>query len=196
MTRRGPDRRVQKTRKLLQDALVELVASKGFEKVTIQDILDRANVGRSTFYTHFQDKHELLHSCFEEVQKLLEQHARSSSEFTRHSPDIEINDFTLSFFKFSERNYRLIKALLKQPDLAEYFSDSVIHYLNEPIKRHLAREKINTIPSEIICHYFVSAFFGVLKWWVSNDMPCTAEEIDSYFKQLSLPTIKNIVPES
>jgi len=47
------DRRVQKTRKLLQDALIELVAEKSYESVTIREILDRANVGRSTFYAHF-----------------------------------------------------------------------------------------------------------------------------------------------
>ncbi len=49
------DRRVQKTRKLLQDALIELVAEKGYEAVSIREILDKANVGRSTFYSHFED---------------------------------------------------------------------------------------------------------------------------------------------
>ena len=54
------DRRVQKTRQLLKDALVELILEEGYEAVTINEILDRANVGRSTFYIHFENKHELL----------------------------------------------------------------------------------------------------------------------------------------
>src|SRR5687768_3006202 len=54
------DRRIQKTRKLLLDALIALTIEKGYEKVTIQDIIDRANVGRSTFYSHFESKDQLL----------------------------------------------------------------------------------------------------------------------------------------
>jgi AcrR family transcriptional regulator len=59
------DRRIQRTRRLLQDALVGLILEKGYEAITVQDILDRANVGRSTFYEHFYDKDDLLLSSFE-----------------------------------------------------------------------------------------------------------------------------------
>ena len=58
MATKAPDRRVQRTRKLLQDALMALILEKGYEAVTIQDIIDRANVGRSTFYAHFLDKQQ------------------------------------------------------------------------------------------------------------------------------------------
>src|SRR5215213_8734136 len=68
------DRRVQKTRKLLQDALIELVAEKGYESVTVQEILEKGNVGRSTFYAHFQDKEHLLHSILERLNELFAQH--------------------------------------------------------------------------------------------------------------------------
>jgi len=64
------DRRVQKTRQLLQEALTGLIAEKGYDSITIQHILDRANVGRSTFYAHFQDKEQLLHSCFDSLNGL------------------------------------------------------------------------------------------------------------------------------
>lgn len=54
------DRRVGKTKRALTDALVQLVLEKGYEHVAVQDILDRANVGRSTFYSHFENKEQLL----------------------------------------------------------------------------------------------------------------------------------------
>ena len=188
------DRRVQKTRQILQKAIMELIVEKGFESIKVQDILDRANVGRSTFYAHYQDKGELLHSCFEEVRKLLEQHATVLSEGSRNSTNPEMfTDFTLKFFKFAERNCQLFKALLKQKDLAEFINDSLFDYLNDPFKRRMAREKYCSIPSEIVTHYFINAFSGILKWWINNDMPCTAEEIDRYFKQLAMPTIKSII---
>jgi AcrR family transcriptional regulator len=185
---------VQKTRKLLQDALVELISEKSFDAVKIQDILDKANVGRSTFYAHYQDKGELLHSCFEEVQKILEQHTAGLSSGFRKAPDFEYDfDFTLKFFKFAERNSRLIKAMLKHPGLTGQFVDSLVDLSNGPIRTHLAQEKNSDIPSEIIIHYFISAFLGTLKWWVSKDMPCTAEEADGYFKQLAQPTMRSLL---
>ena len=76
MPQNMPDRRVQKTRKLLQDALIELVAEKGYEAVSIQELLDRANVGRSTFYAHFQGKDQLLHSILDRLDELFGQHKK------------------------------------------------------------------------------------------------------------------------
>ncbi|MCB0097425.1 MAG: TetR/AcrR family transcriptional regulator, partial [Caldilineaceae bacterium] len=55
-----PDRRIQKTRRALQDALLTLIVERRYDKITVQDILDRANVGRSTFYAHYRDKDDLL----------------------------------------------------------------------------------------------------------------------------------------
>ena len=64
------DRRVQKTKKLLSDALVSLIVEKGYEDVSIQDILDRANVGRSTFYVHYENKEQLLLFGHEHLRNL------------------------------------------------------------------------------------------------------------------------------
>ena len=61
------DRRVQRTRQLLNRALMELIVEKGYDSVTVQDIIDRANLGRSTFYAHYQDKDDLLFSGIDEV---------------------------------------------------------------------------------------------------------------------------------
>src|SRR3954452_8603828 len=60
MAEKKEDRRIQRTRQLLLQALFSLIQEKGFDAVTVQDIIDRANVGRSTFYVHFVDKEDLL----------------------------------------------------------------------------------------------------------------------------------------
>src|SRR5262245_3678348 len=65
------DRRVRRTRELLRNAFVSLVHEKGYDRITVQDILDRADVGRSTFYAHFRDKEDLLRSGFEDVHAAL-----------------------------------------------------------------------------------------------------------------------------
>src|SRR5712692_10072592 len=70
------DRRVQRTRQLLQDALIAMVIEKGYDAVTIQDIIDRANVGRATFYAHFADKETLLHSRLEDLRSFIGERQR------------------------------------------------------------------------------------------------------------------------
>src|SRR5687767_3562998 len=61
------DRRVRRTRRLVQQALVELILEKGYDAVTVTDIIDRADVGRSTFYAHFTDKQDVLFSNLDEL---------------------------------------------------------------------------------------------------------------------------------
>ena len=71
MMKKAIDRRVQRTRQLLQDALISMMIEKGYEATTVQDIIDRANVGRVTFYAHFADKETLLSSRLEDVRSFL-----------------------------------------------------------------------------------------------------------------------------
>ena len=112
------DRRVQKTRKLLQDALIELVGEKGYETVSIRDILERANVGRSTFYAHFADKDQLLHSILDRLDELFEQHKKQISAASKNirTPDStevaqDISP-TLSLFQFVKQHHRFFKSML------------------------------------------------------------------------------------
>jgi AcrR family transcriptional regulator len=194
MIKNGADRRVQKTRKLLQDALIDLIAEKGLEAVRIQDILDKANVGRSTFYAHFQDKQELWYSCFDEVHKLLEEHALKLSEGRRNSLDNSPDgDFTLNLFRFVERNRVLFKALLGKQGVPAFVEEFLFPYFYEPLNRRILHDKRTSIPPEIVSHYFVSAFIGTVKWWTNQEKPCPSEEIDAYFKQLTRPSFKSIL---
>ncbi len=73
-----PDRRVQRTRQLLQDALIAMMIEKGYEATTVQDIIDRANVGRATFYAHFADRETLLASRIEDLRAMLTQQQRQA----------------------------------------------------------------------------------------------------------------------
>jgi AcrR family transcriptional regulator len=61
------DRRIQRTRELLQKSLIELISERGYDLITIQDIADRANIGRTAFYLHYNSKDELFVSCHEAI---------------------------------------------------------------------------------------------------------------------------------
>ena len=212
------DRRVQKTRKLLQDALIELVAEKGYESVTIREILDKANVGRSTFYAHFQDKDQLLHSILGRLDELFEQHEKQVFDVTKNFGKADNTDLTLglsptlSLFQFVGQNHRFFKAMLgnraygifARPVYDYVFAhvhgiftkpihDNMFAHLHEPFKMLVSREKYGSLEAEIAAHYFVSALMGILVWWVEKDMPCTAEEMDKLFRQLAMPGFKHVL---
>jgi len=207
------DRRVQKTHKLLQDALIQLVTEKTYESVSIREILERANVGRSTFYAHFQDKDQLLHSILDRLDELFDQHQKQFMDAKKNFGDADIMNLSQEFspmfslFQFVQQNHRFFKAMLgnrgygifAKPVYDYVFAhvhgiftnpihDNAIAHRHESFKSHQSNEKYSSLESEIAAHYFVSALMGLLVWWVDKDMPCTAEEIDRLFRQLAIPS--------
>ncbi|WP_152975350.1 TetR/AcrR family transcriptional regulator [Rhodococcus rhodochrous] len=122
------DRRVRRTRTELHRALIELLTEKGYDRVSVQDILDRADVGRSTFYHHFRDKDDLLVvSCTEYMQRAVEERARG-----RSSPWEPVR----TVFDLCEEYPRVYAAL------AGRRSDAVLvrataHMVREVLTRHL-----------------------------------------------------------
>src|SRR5947199_9210097 len=75
---RAEDRRIQRTQQLLRGALLSLIQEKGFEGLSVQDIIDRANVGRATFYAHFDNKEDLLASGIEGLKASLKERQRQA----------------------------------------------------------------------------------------------------------------------
>jgi AcrR family transcriptional regulator len=196
MAKKTLDRRVQRTRNLLKDALVELIAEKGLESVRIQDILDRANIGRSTFYTHFQDKHELLNSCFEEIHVMLEKHLMEALNGSIDPAHIEGSaDISLKTFQFAEEHFTLFKALLGKEGFTTFIKEMQLEHVPEWMGERWFPGRRPPAPVGVIVHYFVYAFVGVLRWWVNENKPCPAEQISRYFQQLALPSVRVLVAQ-
>ncbi len=210
MPPKAVDRRVQRTRRSLQEALIELVSEKGYEAITVQELLDRADVGRSTFYSHFQDKDELLHSILERLETLFSRHREQLSDAFQHYEDADHPNLMpglsplLGLFRFAGENQPFFKAMLGERGYSVFarpfyelvfahvhelvtlplHADMLAH-LHEPFKSLSSGGGSASLESEIAAHYFVSALMGVLVWWVEQDMPCTAEELDRAFRQLA-----------
>src|SRR5262245_522948 len=99
-----PDRRVAKSRRALKEALTDLILERGYETVTVQDVIDRADVGRSTFYAHFLDKDDLLMSILADLEMPAPDH-------TTWTPDDPAFDWTLELFRHFGSGRRLFKAV-------------------------------------------------------------------------------------
>ena len=188
----GVDRRVQRTRQLLQDALLELILEKGYGAITIQDILDRANLGRSTFYVHYRDKDDLLVSEFEHLKRMFEQYDAHAPDDT-HKPAGRVPSPSLAFFRHAGEQHRLYEAMMGKQGgevvrmyLYQYVSGLMTSHLN----RQIGQTRQLAVPREVLVHYVVSSFLALLTWWLDHGMPYGADRMEEMFTMLTAPGIR------
>lgn len=191
MTDERVDRRVRRTRQLLRDALLTLVHEKGYDRVTVQDIIDRADVGRSTFYAHYRDKDDLLMSGFDEVRSAFEEgdgHGEVSPTPTTESERLP----SLAFFEHADASRSVYRALVGRRGV-ELVKDYVHRSLSDLLRTHLrarAGERKLAIPLEATVQFAASTLLGLAIWWIESDAPQTAEEMDEIFLRLAEPGIR------
>jgi AcrR family transcriptional regulator len=185
------DRRIQRTRQLLQDALIALILEKGFEAVTVQDIIDHANVGRSTFYAHFQDKDDLFLSGFENLRAQFEQHMLGQS-LAEQDPW----ELSLVMFRHAQEYQRVYKALVGEKgghSMLTHVQKYLIALIHEHLKSQFPEGKKGQIPPEILTLYIVNTLTALLTWWLDHNMPYPPEQINDMFRQLTQPSLEAIL---
>jgi len=184
------DRRIQKTRKLLHDALGGLIQEKPYDEIAVQEILDRANVGRSTFYMHFRDKDELLSSSIHDMLGSIHATPLASSG-ERHERIIR---FSLPFFEHIHRHRHTGGARMGTRGRAiihEHLQKVVAEQIAADVRKECEtrRKTIGQIPPDLLVPYVASTFILVLNWWVESQSPLSAKDIDNLFRALILPTL-------
>src|SRR5262249_30079714 len=156
----------------LLNALLDLIVEKGYEEVTVQDIVDRANVGRSTFYKHYLDKRELLLSGVDGLRGSL--FPQRSTQDSSAGVCEGLLSFSLPLLQHVQSNLRFCRALLG-PHSAEIVEPQIQRLLAELVREELAvrvlPSAVLAVPLEVIVHYTVSAFLGLLRWWMEQPMP-------------------------
>lgn len=174
------DRRVRKTRQALQEALITLILERGYEALTVQDILDRANVGRSTFYAHFYDLEDLLQSEFEVLQAEFEQHIAQAPQ-----QGDDIWAISRLMFQHAQAYRRLYQAVVGKSS-EKIIQTQLKHYLSLQIraKLQISWGKNDAITLDMLENYLVTAFMGLLKWWLDKDLPYTAAQIAQIYQDL------------
>jgi AcrR family transcriptional regulator len=185
------DRRVGRTRKLLEDALHDLIVEKGYEAVTVQDIIDRANVGRSTFYAHYTDKQQLLFSHFAD----LEAHLAEQQRLVRAKsadPVERVFGFSLAMFQHAQEYRRLWGAVVgKQTGVA--IVRRIQGILEKIVGREIAslapRGTSTAVPPTVITLNVVNSLLGLLTWWLDEGSRYSAEEVDRMFRVMVKPGI-------
>jgi AcrR family transcriptional regulator len=191
MKQKKIDRRIQRTQNLLHQSLVGLIEEKGYAAITVQDILDRANLGRSTFYKHYRDKDDLLVSGFEHLKNLFET-SDPPARRSRESPPPNVSP-SLAFFRHAGEHHQLYKAMVGKRG-GEVVQKYLYQYISDLMKKHLDQQIPSStklaVPREVMVHYFVSSFLALLTWWLDHDLPYPADQMDATFNALTLPGIK------
>ncbi|MBI2885789.1 MAG: TetR/AcrR family transcriptional regulator [Chloroflexi bacterium] len=185
------DRRVRRTRRLLRESLLALILEKGYDKVTVQDVLDRADVGRATFYAHFHDKDDLLVSGIEELVASLRQHLAVAARAGSHESHAGF-DLARALFEHAAAHRRPYRAHVSGRAGAvlrkyahEQFTTLLREHLHDVASTHGATP---VVPLEVTVQYFASALLGVLTWWLDNETQYSAEEMGNMFLHLAKPT--------
>lgn len=184
------DRRSRRTRQVLGDALVELMLEKQFDKITVQDILDRADVGRSTFYAHFTDKESLLISQIEHVIHELEEYAPESGSI-HHGllPSLEL-------FRHVKEQRRLMQAFVwgrGAEILTLGFQDQVCKIIEQNIHTMTGDAVTFSVPLPVVAKFVASTFLMLLRWWFDEDMQHTPEQMDAMFQKLVMPGLHGLI---
>jgi AcrR family transcriptional regulator len=180
------DRRVARTRATLHRALISLILQKDYDAITIEQICDTANVGRSTFYAHYADKDDLHRRGIEHLRGVLAD--RRSDDLAGSSVARGLS-FSRTFFEHAQERKDLFRALAGSRGGAVAFS-AIRQIISDAAREELAAiaggSPADTVPREFMVQYIVGAFMAVLTWWLDKGAKLPAHRIDSMFQRLAL----------
>jgi AcrR family transcriptional regulator len=187
MTKRPIDRRVARTRTMLQKAHISLILEKGYEAITVDDICAAANVGRSTFYAHYTSKDDLRRSGLEHLRKLLVNRQKDALAKPGDIRDRSLG-FSLTMFEHAHDHIDLYRALVGGRGGAIALG-TIRQILSDLVRNELAatvnKKSADVVPRELIVQYVVGAFMAVMTWWLDGGAKQPPSQIDTMFRRLA-----------
>jgi AcrR family transcriptional regulator len=200
------DRRIQRTRKALRESLLDLIQEKGYESITVEEIVQRANLGRATFYLHYKEKEDLLLEEFNEVAK---DEVQILSEFpffawmgiTRPGDERWQGKSPLGIiFQHAADNaeiYRLVLGGSNSQRIIEKLQGMIAHAVEEVVQSNIlanSKEKLQVeVPLDLLVSCFSGALFSSLIWWLDQPNPPPAEEMGLMFQHMIFPGIARVL---
>lgn len=164
------DRRILKSQEAIKKAVLELMTEKSFDRITIQDIADRANVSRRTIYLHYTDKYDLL-------DRLIEVHMNELRSICESAVDLSLKEANLLWFEYFEKNYVFFSTMLAS-DGDTFFRSQFLEFVVQEVKKHHTPDRENqALNQEIFIQFLGSASVGLVEWWIKNNIPLSPRDI-------------------
>jgi AcrR family transcriptional regulator len=180
------DRRVQRTRAQLRDALIALILERGYDDLTIQDITDKADLRRATFYLHYKDKQELLLTVLSESFDEVVQQMTPLLQSDALAGKTKVEAF-LVMFKHAEQNALLYKRILNSQSgvivsnlIREYLAALLLTALNAIPSKQIS------VPPQVLANFMAGAELEMVAWWLNHDMPYSPEQMAEMVQRLVL----------
>lgn len=180
------DRRVQRTRNLLRDALMALILDEGYDGISIQDITEKANLGRATFYLHYKEKDELLADLMDQ----------QISEFSSQVPQIPGNEWwmddtkaLIKLFDFTAERYDLYRILLIGKGgipASRQLQRSIAGLISASLQKAVevtGRELLE--PTAFLANHFAGSLLSTIYWWLENDLSFSAEDMAAMLQKIN-----------
>lgn len=178
------DRRQRKTREAIFGAFVELLSEKNFGQITVGEIIERADVGRATFYAHFETKDYLLKELCEELFCHIFDSASNQNTAHRHIFDCNAPDSVfLHLFQHLKNNDNNISRLLSCQNnelFLMYFKSNLLQLIKNQSPL-FDSEKSSRLPESFWINHIASTFVETVRWWIDNGMKESPETVTGYF---------------
>jgi AcrR family transcriptional regulator len=207
LTKNKTDRRIQRTRQSLHTALLELIKKKDYDAISIEEITDRANVGRATFYLHYKDKEDLLleefrEMAYEKVQVLSEIPFSAwlqTQEETVDRKEKKPGPPLLIVFEHVYENSELYYILLKS-ERSSRIIERIRKIATEAIAQFVESKAktdpiplVFTVPIEFFAAFFSGALLSTIDWWLEEDMKHTPREMTHLFQRLFFQGVRSAI---
>ena len=191
MAGKATDRRVQRTRQLLHRALLSLIRERGFEALSVQDIIDRADVGRATFYAHFDNKEDLLVSGIDGLRTALKEGQRRALTQGARAED-RVFAFSRELFEHVDAHRDVFQAMVGKRSgavIRQMFHKMLLDLVREDVKTMAPRAEARSTTGEAAAQFIAGGLFGLVIWWVDAPKRLSVEDVEEAFKRLALPAL-------
>ncbi len=182
-TPRTSDRRIERTRRALREALVALIHERGWEELSVQDVCDRADVGRSTFYLHFADKEDLLSGAFHHLRRALRTDLSAPGDAARPL------GFTAAMIRHAYENQRLFRAVVGKRSghlVQRKFREAVLALVKEDV----SALGMSPHRRDAFTAFAGGAFLELLTWALEERSPPAPDALDALFHELVGPALQ------
>lgn len=178
---KNEDLRIRRTRKLLSDALLELLETNSFEKISVIDICNKSMIHRTTFYNHFEDKNHLLLYVVDEIEeKLFSQTIEREHYENRKQMFMDLAGKAIDFV---EANRNKILSIIKNNHI-EKISDLILTTIEKSINYLFTKNKTKenlTIPATLLSNFFSGGITNLCLKWLLSETPYKKEDMLKYF---------------
>lgn len=188
------DRRLQRTRQLIRAAFRSLLEEKGYEALTVQEIIDRANVGRATFYAHFDNKDELFSSGFDELRASLK--ARQRAAWSAGGDIGErVFAFTHDLFVHADEYREVFHAMTAQGGVVvqRLLHKLLIELVRDDIDAATERGATSAVTIDCVAQFVAGGLVGLLIWWLNARPRLSAAEMNELFRKFAMPTLAAVM---